>query len=135
MSAPAETVEQFLAVLPKPRRAAHEALLATVRDHLPAGFAERLNYGMVSWVTDGGLALVSLADHGYYGALYVNCVEPGAEQRLYARWRATGTPLETGSRAIRFRTRAELALEVVAEFVAAGDAAALTAAYGRARRR
>ncbi|MDW5594821.1 DUF1801 domain-containing protein [Conexibacter stalactiti] len=134
MSEPAQTVEQFLAALPPPRRAAAEALLATIRAHLPQGFAERMNYGMVTFTTAGGLALVSVADHGYYGALYVNCVEPGAEERLYARWRATGTPLETGSRAVRFRDAGDLALEVVGEFVAGGDAEALAAAYGRARR-
>jgi hypothetical protein len=94
-----------------------------------------MNYGMVTFTTAGGLALVSLADHGHYGALYVNCVEPGAEERLYARWRATGTPLETGSRAVRFRAVGDLALEVVGEFVAAGDPDALAAAYGRAARR
>jgi hypothetical protein len=131
---PAQTAEQFLAALPAPRRAAAQALLATIRAHLPPGFSERMNYGMVTFTTAGGLALVSLADHGRYGALYVNCVEPGAEERLYARWRATGTPLETGSRAIRFRDAGELALDVVAEFVAGGDAEALAAAYRRARR-
>ncbi|HST40804.1 MAG TPA: DUF1801 domain-containing protein, partial [Conexibacter sp.] len=125
---------QFLAALPAPRRAAAETLLATIRAHLPAGFGERMNYGMVTFTTAGGLALVSVADHGHYGALYVNCVEPGAEERLYARWRASGTPLETGSRAVRFRGVGDLALEVVGEFVAAGDAEALAAAYGRARR-
>jgi hypothetical protein len=141
MNAPAETVEQFLAALPPARREAADALLATVRAHLPAGFEERMYYGMVTWALPlpgqsgpggGMLSLVSVADHGRYMALYLNCVEPGGEEAFYARWRATGTPLETGARAVRFRDRGELALEVVAEFVAAASAERLLAAYERA---
>lgn len=145
METPAETVEQFLDALTPTRRDAAEALLATIRAHLPEGFEERINYGMVTWALPlgrtglgaasglggGMLSLVSVADHGPYMALYVNCVEPGGEEALYARWRATGTPLETGARAIRFRDRSELALDVVAEFVAAASAASLLAAYAR----
>jgi len=141
----AQTVEQFLAALTPARRDAAAALLATIRAHLPAGFEERMSYGMVTYAlplpgrADGSrpaagamLSLISVADHGPYMALYFNCVEPGGEEQLYARWRATGTPLETGARAIRFRDRGELALEVVAEFVGAASAERLLEAYERA---
>lgn len=136
MSEPAETVEQFLASLSQLRREAAIALRATILDGLPAGFEERLQYGMLAYGVPypggaGMLSLVSVADHGPYMALYVNCVEPGGEEAFYARWRATGTPLETGSRAVRFRSRDELALDVVAGFVAAASADALLAAYQR----
>lgn len=154
---PAGTVEQFMAALTPQRREAAEALRATVLAHLPAGFEETLDYGMLSYATaraegegdavagagrdgepagprGGRLALLSIADHGPYMALYVNCVEAGGEEALYARWRASGTPLETGSRAIRFRSLDELALGVVADWVAAADPAALRAAFARAVR-
>ena len=136
---PARTVEQFMEALTPRRRAAAEALRAAVLANLPAGFDEALDYGMLSYGTTreagaGRLALLSIADHGPYMALYVNCVEPGGEEALYARWRATGMPLETGSRAIRFRGVEELALGVVADWVAAADADALRAAFARARR-
>lgn len=137
---PAQTVEQFLTALTPRRRAAAEALRATILANLPAGFDETLDYGMLAYGTPAGpqatrqLTLVSIADHGPYMALYVNCVEPGAEEELYARWRATGTPLETGSRAIRFRGTEELALDVVAAFVAGASAQALRDAFERARR-
>lgn len=157
---PASTVEQFMDSLSPPRRAAAEALRATVLENLPAGFDEALDYGMLSYRTaaesgvdgvpgaggalgagapgragDGRLALLSIADHGPYMALYVNCVEAGGEESLYARWRASGTRLETGSRAIRFRGLDELALGVVADWVAAADPGALRAAFVRARAR
>jgi hypothetical protein len=136
---PARTVEQFMERLTPRRREAAEALRATVLAHLPAAFDETLDYGMLSYgtpgATGGRLALLSIADHGPYMALYVNCVEAGGEEALYARWRATGTPLETGSRAIRFRGVEELALGVVADWVAAADADALRAAFARALRR
>jgi hypothetical protein len=146
VSEPAETVEQFLAALSSERRAAAVAVRETILAHLPAGFEERLQYGMlaygVPWARDavsagapgsaGMLSLVSVANHWPYMALYVNCVEPGGEEAFYARWRATGTPLETGSRAVRFRGLDEVALDTIAEFVAAADAEALRAAYQRA---
>jgi len=135
---PAQTVAQFLAALTPRRRAAAEALRATVLAHLPDGFEETLDYGMLAYgmrrPAGGRLTLLSIADHGRYMALYVNCVEPGGEEALYARWRATGTPLETGSRAIRFRGLEELALPVVAEFVASASAASLLDAFARATR-
>ena len=147
MDRPAETVEQFLEALPPARRDAAEALLATVRAHLPAGFEERMNYGMVTWALPlgragigtsgaggGMLSLVTVADHGPYMALYLNCVEPGAEEELYARWRATGRLFETGARAVRFRDRSELALDVVAGFVASASAERLLEAFSRAVR-
>jgi hypothetical protein len=138
---PARTVEQFMEALTPARRAAAGALRETVLANLPAGFEETLDYGMLSYGTAsepggrGRLALLSIADHGPYMALYVNCVERGGEEALYARWRASGTPLETGSRAIRFRGLDELALGVVADWVAAADPAALRAAFARARGR
>nr|WP_246344823.1 DUF1801 domain-containing protein [Conexibacter arvalis] len=130
-----------MAALAPERRAAAEALRATVLANLPAGFDETLDYGMLAYGTarepgggGGRLSLLSIADHAPYMALYVNCVEPGGEEALYARWRATGTPLETGSRAIRFRRLDELALGVVAEWIAAQSPDALRAAFARARR-
>ena len=139
---PAQTVEQFLAGLTPRRREAALALRETVLANLPAGFSETLDYGMLAYGTardpDGGggrLSLLSVADHAPYMALYVNCVEPGGEEALYARWRATGTPLETGSRAIRFRGLDELALDVVADWVAAADADAIRTAFAHARAR
>jgi hypothetical protein len=149
MGEPAQTVEQFLAALPQERRAAAVALRDTILTALPAGFEERLQYGMLAYGVPwrdgpaagdgiggaGMLSLVSVADHWPYMALYVNCVEPGGEEAFYARWRATGTPLETGSRAVRFRNLDELALGVVAEFVAAATPEALRTAYARAAAR
>lgn len=136
MSEPAETVEQFLAALPPQRRAAAVALRATILATLPAGFEERLQYGMLSygvpWESGAGmLALVSVANHGPYMAFYFNCVESGGEEALYARWRASGAPCETGSRAVRFRSLDELALDVVAEFVGDASPDALRTAYAR----
>ncbi|MDO8213338.1 DUF1801 domain-containing protein [Conexibacter sp. CPCC 206217] len=136
MHGPAETVEQFLAVLPPQRRTAAVALRATILATLPAGFQERLQYGMLSygvpWESGVGmLALVSVANHGPYMAFYFNCVESGGEEALYARWRASGTPCETGSRAVRFGSLDELALDVVAEFVGGASASELKASYTR----
>jgi hypothetical protein len=134
---PAQTVEQFMGRLTPERRVAAEAIRATILANLPAGFAESLDYGMLAYGVPlaGGrsLTLVSLADHGYYMALYVNCVRPGGEEAFYARWRESVARLETGARAVRFRAIEDVALDAIAELVADGSPEELRAAWERAR--
>ena len=49
MSKPA-TVNAYLAALPVERRDAMKRLAQTIRENLPDGFQEVINYGMPSWV-------------------------------------------------------------------------------------
>jgi hypothetical protein len=136
---PAQTVEQFMGRLSPERRVAAEAVRATIVAELPSGFAESLDYGMLAYgvPTEGGrsLTLVSLADHTPYMALYVNCVRPGGESAFYERWLACVGTIETGARAVKFRTLEEVALPAIAEFVRDASAEELRAAFARARAR
>ena len=44
------SLETYYDALPEDRQAPMRALRETIRKHLPAGFSERLNYGMPAWV-------------------------------------------------------------------------------------
>ena len=49
VSSPARTVAQYLASLPPDRRKVISAVRRTIRAHLPAGFRETMNWGMISY--------------------------------------------------------------------------------------
>lgn len=50
MKSDASTVEEYLASLPEDRREALEAVRAVVLEHLPDGYEENMQFGMISWV-------------------------------------------------------------------------------------
>lgn len=46
----ATTVQEYLDQIPVDRKQSMEKLLETIRTHIPAGFSEEINYGMIGWV-------------------------------------------------------------------------------------
>ena len=100
MQSDADTVERYLADLPDDRRPAIGAVRQVVLDHLPPGFEEVVQYGMISYVvplerypdTYNGQALAgaSLADQKRYMSLYLMGVygDASAESFLREHWPA-----------------------------------------------
>lgn len=145
--AAATTVEELLASLPEDRRPVIEAVRQVVLEHLPAGFEEVVQYGMLSYVvpleryptTYNGqpLAVASLGNQKRHMALYLMGVygEEGAQERLRERWEATGRKLDMGKSCLRFRKLEDLDLGLVGEAIAHTSVDDLIAAYERARQR
>ncbi|MEN8799586.1 MAG: DUF1801 domain-containing protein [Flavobacteriaceae bacterium] len=50
MRSEAKTVKAYLESLPEERRGAMDRLRATIKAHLPRGFSEEMNYGMIGYV-------------------------------------------------------------------------------------
>jgi len=125
----AATVEEYLRELPEERRTALEAVADTVRGHLPPGYEEGIQYGMISWYiplerypeTYNGqpLAVASLASQKRHMALYLNCVYTDDDEASWfrARWSETGKKLDMGKSCVRFRKLEDLPLEVIGEAV------------------
>ena len=146
MRSDAATVEAYLAELPADRRQALEEVRRVVLEHLPEGFEEVVQYGMISYVvplerhprTYNGqpLAVASLANQKRHMALYLMGVygEDGAADWLRARWATTGKPLDLGKSCLRFKRLDDLALDVVGEAVARTSVDDFVAAYERSRR-
>jgi hypothetical protein len=145
MDTDASTVEGYLADLPDDRRTAIEAVRDVIRDNLPDGFEEVVQYGAISYVvplerypdTYNGrpLAVASLANQKNHMALYLMGVygEDGSQQWLRERWASTGKKLDMGKSCLRFKRLDDLALDVVGEVVARTSVADFLAAYERSR--
>jgi hypothetical protein len=145
MQSDAATVEAYLAELPDDRRPVLEAVRRVVLDHLPEGFEEVMQYGMISWVvplsrypsTYNGqaLAVAALANQKRHLSLYLNGLygEPGGDAWLRQAWAARGLKLDLGKSCLRFRRLDDLALDLVGEAIARTSLEAFLAAYEAGR--
>jgi len=145
MQSGAVMVESYLAELPEDRRQAVGAVRRVILDHLPPGFEEVMQYGMISYVvplerypdTYNGqaLAVASLANQKRHMAIYLTGVygEDGAQEWLRERWATTGKKLDMGKSCLRFKRLDDLALDVVGEAIARTSVDDFLAAYERSR--
>jgi hypothetical protein len=141
----ARTVEEYLAALPEERRDAIAAVRAVILEHLPEGYEEQMQYGMLSYVvplerypdTYNGqpLALASLASQKRHMALYLMGVygDDGTATWFRERWAETGKRLDMGKSCVRFRRLDDLPLELVGEAVARTSVDDFLALYERSR--
>jgi hypothetical protein len=145
VSSTAGTVDEYIRELPEDRKQALTALRALILEHLPAGYEECMQYGMVSYVVPlkrypdthnkQPLAYISLASQKNYIALYLNCVyADNAEQdRFVSAWKATGKKLDMGKSCVRFKNLESVPLDVVADSVASTSVDNFIATYEQSR--
>jgi uncharacterized protein DUF1801 len=143
----ARTVDEYIESLPEDRREAIAAVRAAVLEHLPAGYEEGMQYGMIGWYiplesypdTYNGepLATAALASQKRHMSLYLNCVYSDAREREWftQRWAETGKKLNMGKSCVRFKKLEDLPLDVVGEAVARVPPEDFIAAYERSRRK
>ena len=129
VSSKAPTPEAYLDELEPERARFVSSLRDLVNANLPAGYVERMSWGMISWEvpselypdTYNGQPLVyaSLAAQKNYTALYLNCVCASAvrTERLKAQWSAAGKKLDMGKSCLRFKRPEDVAEEVLAETI------------------
>jgi hypothetical protein len=144
------TAAEYLAGLPPERRQVVSAVRRLIRQHLPEGYAETLQYGMLSWVVplktypqgylgkkDVPLPYVSLASQKAYLSIYLLAVYGDAAllERFTASWKKSGKKLQMGKSCIRFKSLDDLALPALGEAIAAVPVAKYIQRYERARSR
>jgi uncharacterized protein YdhG (YjbR/CyaY superfamily) len=146
-SSKASTVAQYLAELPADRRAELAKVRAVVRKHLPAGFQEAMNWGMIAWElpltrypdTYNGQPLMyaALGAQKNYLALYLTGVygNPVLSAMLEEGFRKAGKKPDMGKSCIRFQKAADLPLPVIGKIVARTTVAKFIAAHEAARKR
>ena len=127
----ASSVDDYLDALPADRRAVVERTLALVRKHIPPGFEEGINYGMIGWTvplsrypdTYNGqpLSIVSLAAQKRHTALYLVApyTDPALDGRIRKAYADAGKRLDMGKSCLRFRRFEDLETAVIAEVIAA----------------
>jgi uncharacterized protein YdhG (YjbR/CyaY superfamily) len=146
VSSKAATPEAYIAELPPERR----ELISRVRDlvnaNLPAGYVERMSWGMIGWelplerypdtYNKQPLVYAGLAAQKNHAALYLNCIYASEERtrRLQEAYGAAGKKLDMGKSCIRFKKAEELAEDVLAQAIASVPVEEFIAEYERTRR-
>ncbi len=130
MTGQATTVEEYLAEQSLEKREALTTVRRIIQENLPEGYAEVMQYGMISYViplarypktyNKQPLAYLSLAAQKNYMSIYLmGCYsDPQEESWFVQRYRATGKRLDMGKACVRFRTLDDLPLDLVGEAVA-----------------
>jgi uncharacterized protein YdhG (YjbR/CyaY superfamily) len=129
MRSTATTVKEYLAELPPERRAALETVRKTIRENLPAGYEEAINWGMITYQvpletyadTYNGKPLMyaALASQKHHMAVYLTGVymDPAGREAFEAAYEATGKRMDMGKSCVRFRRLDDLPLELVGESI------------------
>jgi hypothetical protein len=145
MQSDAATVDAYLRELPDDRREAIAAVRAVILEHLPAGFEEGMQYGMITYYipldlypdTYNGqpLGLASLANQKRHVSLYLMGIYANDYDArwLRERWDATGKRLDMAKSCVRFRKLDDVPLDVIGEAIARTSAAAFIAGYEEIR--
>ena len=144
-SSKAKTVDEYLAELPEERRVVMSAVRDLVNRHLPAGYAEKMNWGMVCWeiplsrypttYNKQPLSYVALAAQKQYYALYLTTCHENSAQDVVLRnaYADAGKRLDMGKSCLRFRRVEELPLDLIGQVIARTSVDDFIAAYERAR--
>src|SRR3712207_1165169 len=146
-SSKAATVDAYLAELPPERRAVVSAVRDVVRKHLPKGYTETINWGMISYElpldrypnTYNGrpLSYAALAAQKSYFALYLPAVYQDAEQEAWLRreFEKAGKKLDMGKSCLRFKRPEDLPLDAIGKVIASTPPAKFIERHEAARRR
>ena len=141
----ASTVEEYLDELAPDRREAVAAVRAVVLDNLPDGYAEAMNWGMISWeiplerypktYNKQPLMYAALASQKNYMSLYLMCVyaHDGKQTEFERRFKASGKKLDMGKSCVRFKKLDDLPMELIAETIASTSVDDYIRSYEAAR--
>lgn len=141
---PDEVVEYFVDLDPA-RRAVLYPVMDSIRDAMPEGYRLGVQWGMPGWVVPletfpntynkQPLAYVSLAAQKNYNSLYLMGLYsiPELEAGFRSDWAAAGLKLDMGKSCLRFKSLADLDLDIIARTVASVPVEAFLATYRRVK--
>lgn len=133
MTSAAKTVDEYLASLPDDRREAISAVRKTILAHLPKGYEEGMQYGMIGYFVPHSLYpkgyhcdpkqplnYACLGNQKNHMALYLmGCYGDAAtEQWFREAYAKSGKKLDMGKACMRFKKLEDVALDVVGEVIA-----------------
>lgn len=147
MKSKAQTVAGYLRELPPDRREVVSALREIILKHLPRGYRESMNWGMISYEipledypnTYNGrpLGYLALAAQKNHYSLYMMGVyqDPGQQAELKEGFRKAGKKLDMGKSCLRFKKLDDIPLDVIGNLIAAVSPEAMIARYETSRKR
>ncbi len=127
----ATTPLAYLDSLPPDRRQALEAVRATILSHLPQGYEEAMDYGMIVYqvplavypdtYNKRPLMYAALASQKNHMAVYLCNANglPSLTEELAKGFKAAGKKLDIGKSCVRFKKLQDLPLAVIGKVVAA----------------
>ena len=126
----AKTVDSYLAGLPSDRREVLSSLRSLINQHLPSGYQETYNWGMITYEvplerypnTYNGqpLSYLALAAQKNYFALYMLGAysDTGQRKALEQAFAESGKKMDMGKSCLRFRRLDDLPLPALGEVIA-----------------
>jgi hypothetical protein len=145
-----QTVEEYLSVLPDDRRAALSAVRDTIVRHLPDGYTETMQYGMIGYVVPLSLypagylgdrktplPFAGLASQKNHMAIYLMNIYGSKELERWfrAEYKKTRKKLDMGKSCVRFKKLEDLPLDLIGQAVSRTPVSAFIAFYEAARRK
>ena len=133
MQSNAATVDQYLAELPEDRREVIQKVRQVIRQNLPKGYEEVMNWGMITYqvplevypdtYNKQPLMYAALASQKNHMAVYLSAIYLDESERntFETDYMATGKRYDVGKSCVRFRTLEDLPLEVIGRAIAFMD--------------
>ena len=146
---PAASVTEYLSGLEPDRKQALTAVRKLIKQHLPKGYVETMQYGMITYVVplktypagylgkkDVPLPYLSLASQKSHMAVYLMGVyaDPARLESFTAAWKKTGKKLDMGKSCLRFKQLDDLALPALGDAIASLSVEAYVEQYQRGLR-
>ncbi len=126
----AQTVEEYLAELPIDRREAIVAVRKVILAHLPQGYEETMQFGMIGYViplerypktyNQQALQYAALASQKNYMSLYLMNIYGDKETQEWftEQYRASGKRLDMGKSCVRFKKLEDLPIHLIGQAIA-----------------
>lgn len=146
MTTTATTVQEYLATLTEEQRSLIVPIRSLILSHLPSGFVETINWGMLSYevpfelypntYNKNPLSYVGLAVKKKYYSLYLMpaYMDQNVYQTLMAAFEKAGKKLSMGKSCIRFKKVDDLPLELIGSIIASHTVSSFISAYETARK-
>lgn len=125
----AKTVEEYLEALPEYRREPIEEIRNLILEHLPDGYEETINWGMISYeiplekypdtYNNQPLNYIGLAAQRNHNSLYLMSVYQDEELQewLEEEFEKAGKKMDMGRSCLRFNMVTDLPLEAIAKII------------------
>lgn len=123
-------IEAYLADLPDDRREAIEEVRQVILEHLPEGYEEAFNWGMITYqvpletypdtYNKKPLMYAALASQKNHISLYLTGIysDEDAKREFEQAYKATGKRYDVGKSCVRFRRLDDLPLPLIGETIA-----------------
>lgn len=148
MKSSATTVREYLDALPSDRRRAIQAVREIILKNLPKGYAETMQYGMISYVVPLSmypagylgdkktpLPFASLASQKHHMAVYLMNIYGNKELETWfsKEYKASGKKMDMGKSCVRFKKLEDLPIAVIRKAVAKTSVQDFIALYEKSR--